>query len=131
MCTVLFGIDQKSGVAFLAHFDLFWSPKILPALIDEAKEKAGKNAHFEVQVISGSWLFSLLINPWVTRVYLRSLIRRNADMTLTKDHWFARFKLRRVVEYSCEKKDITVTEQWCSGGKEDEAQWMSRPPGSA
>lgn len=131
ICTVVVGVDRQSGVAFLAHFDFFWTPNILPALVAEAKEKAGASSNFEVQLVSGSWLFSLIINPWITRIYLRYLIFKNKDLTLKKDYWFAKLKFTRIVKYLSEKQDIEVTAHWHSGGKEDKPLWMTKTIGSA
>jgi hypothetical protein len=135
VCTVLFGVDRSSGVAFLAHFDLPWSTNALSDILNEAKSKAGPDANFELEIINGSFWFSALcvFSSFLTRLFLRKGIAKFDHVTVKRDHKFTYTRLKRAVEYKVEDMSMAVSGSFLSCGKDDGAitTKMARHPDSA
>ncbi len=136
VCTVVFGIDKQTGVAFIAHFDLPWTTNELHKIVDEAREKAGIDSQFEIQVINGNMLISILylFSAFFTRFWLKRNIAKCNNLKVVRDHGFTLRGLKRDVLYSSTIENIKVLNRYnFFTVKEDKSKTrkMNRSKGSA
>lgn len=99
-CTAIFGINRNTGVIFLVHIDVFWSANEFPKIIDEAIRLSNGDAHFELEVINGHLLTTLILgNPLFTRRKIFKYLQKYPEVKIVKDHGFSFVSIRRDVEF--------------------------------
>jgi len=134
-CTILYGIDLQSGVAFLAHFDFPWTTKHISKIVMEAKEKAGGGQDLKFEIINGSLWVSIIFlgSAFFTRYFLRRKLAALGYFDSIIDHKFCLSRLRRTVRYNSSKREIDILAYYVHNGELDSSvsNSMTKANGSA